>query len=270
MKKRKMAVIGVGNMAKAVIVGMLQAELPVSDIVLYDKNVNQYEDLPTSPLFRYADTAHAAAEDSDCVLLAVKPQNYEEVLAELSKVPSHHQKLYISIAAGISSQSVSAQLGNACVIRVLPNVPMLIGQGVSLICENPQALTEDFDFVCDVFRSAGSIQLIDESEMNRMIGVTSSSPAYVFRFINAIYQGALRQELPDRDLLNAICDMVIGSVQMLKASEESPEDLIARVASKGGTTEKALETLTAYRFDEAIGDAMKACTARADELGQKK
>jgi len=270
MKERKLAVIGIGNMAKAVIAGLLRSELSVAEIAIFDKNDNQYKELPSSPLFRVAPSAMAAAQDADCVLLAVKPQNYDEVLTELSKTPCFDQKLYISIAAGITSESVSEQLGHACVIRVLPNVPMLIGQGVSLICRNAHASADDFAFVCDLFRSAGSIQLIDEADMNPMIGVTSSSPAYVFRFIQAIYEGALCQGLPDENLLDAICDVVIGSAQMLKESNETPNDLIARVASKGGTTEKALETLSAYRFDEAIAQAMIACTARADELGQKK
>jgi pyrroline-5-carboxylate reductase len=103
-----------------------------------------------------------------------------------------------------------------------------------------------------------------------MIGVTSSSPAYVFRFIDAIYQGALQQGVPDRELLSAICDVVIGSALLLKGSEDTPEELISKVASKGGTTEKALEKLTEYQFDNAIFSAMLACTQRAEELGQKK
>ena len=270
MNQRKLAVIGVGNMAKSVIFGILQADLPVSEIILYDKNINQYEDLPKCDRFRFSNTAGEAVSMADCVLLAVKPQNYDEVLGEISKEVSHNQKLYISIAAGVSSDTVSNQLNRAPVVRVLPNVPMLIGQGVSLICENTVVSTEDFAFVCDVFRSAGNIHLIDETDMNRMIGVTSSSPAYVFRFINAIYQGALQQELPDRELLNSICDVVIGSALLLKNSSDTPDQLIAKVASKGGTTEKALEKLTDYRFDEAIREAMLACTHRANELGQKK
>ena len=269
MNSRKLAVIGVGNMAKAVICGLLQSEIPVTDIILYDKNSQQYENFLENPRFRVADSAASAMQAADCVLLAVKPQNYDEVLTELAALPCSCEKLYISIAAGITSYSVSERLSGACVIRVLPNVPMLIGKGVSLICRNPNAKQEDFDFVCRLFCSAGSIQLIEETDMNRMIGVTSSSPAYVFRFIQAIYEGALAQGLPDENLLNSICDVVIGSAQMVKESTESPEGLVARVASKGGTTEKALETLGAYRFNEAVGDAMRACTARADELGQK-
>ena len=147
-------------------------------------------------------------------------------------------------------------------------VPMLIGKGVSVICQNPDVKPTDFDFVCDLFRSAGSILLIDEKDMNAIIGVTSSSPAYVFEFISAMYQGALAQGLSNENLLDAICDVVIGSALTLKSSTDSPEAWIARVASKGGTTERALAKLGEYRFEEAIGEAMKACTARADELGK--
>ena len=268
IKQRTMAVIGVGNMAKAVIGGILRSELPIQRIFLYDKNVEQYRDLPSNDIFAYADTVEQAVSAADVVLLAVKPQNYEELLLEIAAIPKHNERLYISIAAGITSEQVSRALSGACVIRVLPNVPMLIGQGVSVICENQAASEENMRFVDEVFRGAGSTIMIDEVEMNRIIGVTSSSPAYVFRFIQAIYQGALEQNLPDRALLDAICDVVIGSAMLLKSSGETPNELIAKVASKGGTTEQALLALTAGSFDETVARAMIACTARADELGR--
>ena len=103
-----------------------------------------------------------------------------------------------------------------------------------------------------------------------MIGVTSSSPAYVFQFIRAMYDGALAQGLPEgHKLLEAICDTVIGSATMLKQSSDTPNELIMKVASKGGTTEQALLRLDAGDLDGTIADAMKACTARAEELGKK-
>ncbi len=272
MRIQTMAIIGVGNMAKAVISGIVCSEIPLSAIVLYDKNPAQYKELPVDSriTFVHADTVEEAVSAADCVLLSVKPQNYGEVLACIEKVTSHAEKIYISIGAGITSESVSRQLGNASVVRVLPNVPMLIGHGVSVVCENPAVPREEFEFICSLFRSAGSIVRINENEMNPMIGVTSSSPAYVFRFINAIYQGALAQGLPDRQLLDSICDVVIGSALLLKESEDSPQELIAKVASKGGTTEQALQALTNCEFDRIVADAMKACTKRADELGALK
>ena len=269
---RNVAVIGIGNMAKAIIGGVVSSNEDVSQILLYDKNPAQYAGLPTDSRISFykASSVAEAIDKADCVLISVKPQNYEEVLAEMKNVVHHAEKLYISIGAGITADSVSESLGGACVVRVLPNVPMIIGKGVSVICENPAVSKEDFEFVCAVFRCAGSVLLIQESEMNRIIGVTSSSPAYVFQFINAIYQGALAQGLPDSKLLEAICDVVIGSAQLLKQSEDTPETWIARVASKGGTTEQALAVLRDYHFDDAMITAMRACTRRADELGSKK
>ncbi len=266
-----LAVIGVGNMAKAVISGIVSSDINISNIILYDKNSSQYDNLTNGRIpYTYADSIMDAVLSADYVLLSVKPQNYSDVLDEISNISGCEEKIYISIGAGITSDSVSKALGNACVIRVLPNVPMLIGQGVSVICQCPSSSPKDFDFVCSVFKSAGSILLIDESEMNRIIGVTSSSPAYVFKFINAIYEGARAQGLSDASLLDSICDTVIGSALMLKGSSDTPDELISKVASKGGTTERALCKLDEYKFDEAVKEAMISCTCRADELGAKK
>ena len=266
-----LSVIGVGNMASAIIEGISSSDINVSSIILFDKNKSQYDRIKNCRIpVLYAESVSEAISMADCVLLSVKPQNYADVLAEIAENADFNKKLYISIGAGITGESVSAALGGACVIRVLPNVPMLIGKGLSVICKNPKASAEDFDFVSSVFASAGNILLIDESEMNRIIGVTSSSPAYVFKFINAIYMGAKAQGLDNNELLSAICDTVIGSALMLKYSSDTPEELISKVASKGGTTEQALKTLEEFNFDKIIEDAMIACTVRADELGASK
>ena len=268
---KKFAVIGVGNMATSILNGMISANIPLSAWIVYDNNRDQYERLSTySTQFIYAQSISEAVSLADCVLLSVKPQNFPDVLAEIRSVDGYDQKLYLSIAAGIDLQSVSVALNGAHVVRILPNLPMTIGMGVSLICENSDVSEDDMRFVQSAFASSGSVLMIREEEMNRMIGVTSSSPAYVFRFIDAIYQGALAQGLDDQRLLDTVCDVVIGSAQLLKQQKIAPRELIARVASKGGTTERALLALDENEFDEAIEKAMLACTRRADELGQGK
>ena len=105
--------------------------------------------------------------------------------------------------------------------------------------------------------------------MNRVIGVLSSSPAYVFKFIDAICKGADAQGLDGRALLDAVCDVVIGSAMLLKSLPDTPAELISKVASKGGTTQRAIDTFDANDFDGIVTQAMIACTARADELGRK-
>ena len=267
--ERSLAVIGVGNMAKSIIAGITSSDIEVSRFYLFDKNQDTYNNMQRKDSFVYSESIESAVASADTVLLSVKPQNYPEVLEEISAIKSHKTKLYISIAAGITSDSVSETLGGAVVIRVLPNIPMTIGNGVSAICRNPAASEESFSFVTDIFASAGSTLIIDECEMNRIIGVTSSSPAYVFKFIDAICKGAELQGL-DRDaLLSAVCDVVIGSALLLKNSSDAPSLLISRVASKGGTTERALNALEEADFDNMIAQAMIACTKRADELGSK-
>ena len=265
---RKMAVIGVGNMARAILAGIVSADASIDEFFLYDKNENACDEFRCQKSFKVVDNVSQAVAKADCVLLSVKPQNYPEVLNEIKRTEGFSEKLYISIAAGITSQSVSDTLGGAVVIRVLPNLPMTIGMGVSAICKNDSAKRDDFDFVNSVFSYAGTTTIIDESEMNRIIGVTSSSPAYVFKFIDSICKGAEAQGLSGKELLDVVCDVVIGSAMLLKQSSSSPSELISRVASKGGTTEQALNVLNAKQFDEIIKDAMVACTVRADELGK--
>ena len=265
----KLAVIGVGNMAKAVITGIQESSVAVSEIILFDKNSIQYSSLINGRCnYILAASITDAVKDADCVLLSVKPQNFPEVLKEIASLNGHDKKLYITIAAGITVATVSNALSGADVIRVLPNLPMTIGKGVSVICKNDTISGERFAFVCSLFEAAGSNIIIDESEMNRIISVTSSSPAYVFKFIDAIYKGALEQGLSEKGLVDAICDVFIGSALLLKQSEATPEELASRVASKGGTTEQALFQLTQGNIDKIISRAMIACTQRADELGR--
>ena len=263
------AVIGVGNMANAIISGILNSSLDIEKIYLFDKNPEQYTRSPKSNKYVIASSVKEAVENANVILLSVKPQNYPQALEEIGQANDFDSKLYISIAAGITSASVSEELGGACVIRVLPNLPMTIGMGVSVICENSQSSVEDFNLVCTIFKSSGSILIIDEKEMNRIISATSSSPAYVFKFINAICEGASAQGLNGDDLIKAVCDVVIGSAMLLKASTDSPTELIRKVASKGGTTEQALLKLDDGEFDETIKKAMIACTNRANELGKE-
>lgn len=265
---RSLAVIGVGNMAKAIIAGITKSNVGVSVFYLHDKNLETYSSMQKNDAFVYCSDIKEAVEKADCVLLSVKPQNYPEVIEQIKLTNGYNNKLYISIGAGITSQSVSSNLNGATVIRVLPNLPMTIGYGVSAICKNDSASVADFEFVEAVFRSAGSTTVIDESEMNRIIGALSSSPAYVFKFIDAICKGASAQGLDGNELLLSVCDVIIGSAMLLKNCGETPSTMISKVASKGGTTQRAIDTFDEYNFDDIVAKAMIACTNRADELGK--
>lgn len=265
---KKIAFIGVGNMSRAIISGIQRSDLPVDNIVLYDKFPEQYALLDQGRCrYTYAEDIQAAVQDANYVILAVKPQNFPEILEEISRVPSCSQKIYITIAAGITSNHVSEALNGAVVIRVLPSLPITIGAGVTVICNNLLVKSDVFDFVKAIFESTGSVIQIEESQMNRIIGVTSSSPAYVFKFIDCICKGAAAQGLQYENIVDIVCDVFIGSALLLKQSGTAPDELISRVASKGGTTEKALAAMDKDNIEKIIEKAMIACTKRADELG---
>ncbi len=277
--RKKISFIGVGNMATAIISGITSRNLdPVlwSDIVLYNRHKEKIEHYAALGA-TVADSLEEAVNNSDCVVLCVKPQSFSEILPEFKKYKDIANKLFVSIAAGISSEVISAATNNAPVVRVMPNTPMIIGQGVSAVCRNEYVSDEDYDFVCKIFSSAGSVIRIREDEMNRIISVTGSSPAYVFMMIKAMFQGACEQGLiydeslskglTEKELIDCICDTIIGAASLMKAGNKTPDEQIQTVCSKGGTTEQAVAELEKYDFYQAFSDAMKKCTSRAEELG---
>ncbi|MBQ9781358.1 MAG: pyrroline-5-carboxylate reductase [Clostridia bacterium] len=263
---KKIGFIGVGNMASAIIGGITSVGgVPFSDLVLYDRLPEKCE-IYANQGARILSSECEVAEASDVLVLAVKPQGFPELLKTLAGAKEIANKLIVTIAAGITVDTISAALKTSSVVRVLPNTPMLIGKGVSVICSSETVSPEDFDFVVSMFKASGEVVIIDETEMNRIISVTSSSPAYVFAFIKAICDGATAQGLDGESLLSAVCDMVIGSAMLLKQGGKTPAEQISMVTSKGGTTERAMGVLQERDLTGIMEEAMKACTARADEL----
>ena len=269
MKRRRMAFLGVGNMASALILANGGKTIDYKDIILYDKYPKNFDRFTRNGAYA-AKTLSEAVSMADCVLMAVKPQDYFTLMDEIKQCEGYKSKLYVSIGAGIEVNTVSDYLSCNAVVRALPNTPMLIGKGVSAVCKSNAVSDEDYRFVYSLFECAGSAIEIDESEMNRIIGVTSSSPAYVFEFIKSIAAGASAQGLCGDELIPVICDVVIGSAMLLRDSNKTPDEMIAMVASKGGTTERALKMLAENDFSDIVKSAMIACTERADELGKTK
>jgi len=267
MSNYKIGFIGVGNMASAIIGGMTSiGGISWNDLRLFD--------IMSDKTSKFAEKGAVVCSsikelytESDCILLSVKPQNFPEILSALAEIKGETKRvLFITIAAGITTDTITKALGNVPVVRALPNTPMLIGKGVSAICKNDTVTDKEYELACSYFSASGEIIKIDELEMNRIICVTSSSPAYVFMFIKAICDGAKSQGLNADALKASVCSMMAGAAEMLAKSELSPEQLISMVCSKGGTTERAVSELERYKFSEGIISAMQKCTDRADEL----
>ena len=205
---------------------------------------------------------------SDIIVLAVKPQNYAEVLEEI-RGEAGTDKTFVSIAAGISIAYVQNALGCACpVVRVMPNTPLLLKKGASALCPSAEISAEDKQVVYDMFAGSGVCEYITEDHMNEIISVNGSSPAYIYLFAKAMADYAASKGIDYDKAMNLICATLEGSAAMLRESGDSADVLIEKVSSKGGTTIAALEKLREHGFTDAIFDAMEACTKRAEELGR--
>ena len=270
MKDQKtIGFIGAGNMAQAIIKGMIgSAAYAPKNIMLYDIDTQKCKQVAQAQGVAAAADSHEVVLLSDLIFLAVKPQNYEEVLSTLSAVVTK-EKIFVSIAAGISTAYVVEKLGVACpVIRVMPNTPLLLGQGATALCRAADVTDEAFALVCDIFAASGEIAVLEESKMNAVIAVNGSSPAYVYLFAKALLDYADSVGISKEAALKLVSKTLEGSAAMLRSSGNSADELIKMVSSPGGTTMKALESLEKDGFYQALFSAMEACTKRAEELGK--
>lgn len=265
---RKIGFIGAGNMATAIINGMLANGVSSpQDIYVFDLDQEKMNQIQKNEMLP-CKTASEVVKNSDIIVLAVKPQNYEEVLSEIKESVTP-QKVMVSIAAGISISYITTILQMDCpCVRVMPNTPLLLGSGATALCPSDNIDKEDFDMVYNMFATSGICEVLPESQMNTIIAVNGSSPAYVYLFAKAMCDYAKENGINEMVALNLICSTLKGSADMLAKSGDSPDTLIQKVSSPGGTTLAALETLNEGKFYENIKAAMDSCTKRAEELGK--
>lgn len=262
---KKIGFIGAGNMATAIINGLSAANNGAL-ICVYDIDREK-----AAKLFGKA-TAVDSLEDlmhfADIVVFAVKPQSYGDMLTNLRPL-AKPQQLFISIAAGITSEYVKQALGfDAKVVRVMPNTPALLGKGATALSHVAPVTDKEFETACDIFRSVGITEELPEDKMNEIIAVNGSSPAFIYLLAKAIIDGAVNMGIDPDTAKTLFCKTLEGSAAMIEKGEYAPDELIKMVSSPGGTTLAALEVLEQSGFYNSVIEAMDACTKRAVELAK--
>lgn len=259
--------LGTGNMGGAIINGMVSSGvLKPSCITVYDAKAEASERFLKLGCCVARNEA-TLAELSDIIFLCIKPQVFPEVLSKLASLDLS-DKLFVTIAAGVSTARIKKILGQQVkIIRVMPNAPLMVSKGASAICVPDDVEEDKKHFVIDVFSKLGVVSLIDESQMNEIVCVNGSSPAYVYYFVDAMVESAVSQGIDRDEAFKLICSVFEGSVQMLRSSSLSPKELIKMVCSPGGTTIESIKCFDENNLYKTIDDAMKACTKRSYELG---
>ena len=265
---RPIGFVGGGQMAEALIKGLLQAQALTPDKISVIEPLDHRREYleKTYDVHTLARLEDVTAE-VEVFLLAVKPQVMGSVLVSLKNI--YTNQLVISVAAGVPISIYQQQLGDNCpIIRVMPNLGALIQEGASALCRNNLVNDADLDYATFLFNSVGSAVVVDERLMDAVTGLSGSGPAYVFSFIEALIDAGVKTGL-SRDIARELTvQTVIGAAMCLKSSDTHPAVLRDQVTSPGGTTASGLYQLEAGAFKATIIEAVKAACNRSSELGK--
>jgi len=268
MKKYKLGIIGMGNMASAIVSGVINSFfLNNEDICFYeidDEKANK------SSLFFEIDFRNDIEEVfllSEFVLLAFKPQNLKDNAATLSRYFDNNKNILLSILAGIPIKYFEKLISKeARIIRIMPNAPVLINKGVSAISFNSNINLAQKDFAVKMFGCIGKTVIIDEKYQNLAIALSGSSPAYFYLICKYMVDYGVERGIDKKIAKKLVAGSMAGSGEMLDNINDDFDEMIRRVASKGGTTEKALESFKKNNLKEIIIDAMDMALKRANEM----
>ncbi len=269
LKDKKIGFIGGGNMAEALIRGLMEGGVPVADLSVAEP----FEERRAFLTGRYGITGTgdngSVAAGSDIIILAVKPQIAPAVLAEIGAAVTR-EKLLISIMAGIGTGTIEAACpAGTRVVRVMPNTPALVLMAASAIATGAAATGEDVSLARRIFELVGKAWLVEEKLLDAVTGLSGSGPAYVLTFIEALSDAGVKNGLP-RDVASGLAaQTVFGTARLLLETREHPAVLKEKVTSPGGTTIAGLHVLEKDGFRGTVINAVDAATARSKELGKK-
>ncbi len=207
------------------------------------------------------------AKIADAVILAVKPQDLPDVFAEIKKLPLK-KKVIISIAAGITTKAIEKALGGVRVIRVMPNLPAIVGLGVSGLCRGKKATPKDLVVARNFFDALGVTIVVEEKMIDAVTAVSGSGPAYVFLFVECLMKAARKLGFSEKDAQILVYGTLLGSGHMLLQSSDGAESLRLRVTSKGGTTQAATDVFMKHDIRGIYEKALLAAKQRAVELSR--
>lgn len=265
----KIGFIGTGNMGTPLLKGVIHsgAALP-DDIYIFDVDRSKGEALAKETGVRMVKDNIELVRECDYIVLAVKPIYIKQVLEEI-KDTFTFEKVLVSIAVGITSKTLKSVLGDdKKIVRTMPNLPVLVGEGMTLVCFDKNLCNGERAIVKSLFEGAGKVEELEESLMSEVTALTGSSPAYIFMLIEAMADGAVQQGIPRKIAYKLASQTVLGSAKMVLETGLHPAELKDQVCSPAGTTIEAVQVLEKNGFRYSIMEAMKECTRRAFEIGK--
>ena len=264
----QLGVIGAGNMAEAVLRGLIRGNLLSHNAIIGSDPLFARRQRLTQELGVTCVEDNLIPAACHRVLLAVKPQMMGEVLDAIAPAVEQDATV-ISIAAGITTAFIDEKLtGKGHIVRVMPNTPMLVGAGVAAVAAGPRATQDELAWTVKLFAASGKAFVLGEELIDAATAVSGSGPAYFFYLIEAMIAAGVAEGLDHDAAAMLATQTCAGAARLLMETDEPPEGLRARVTSPGGTTQRAIETLEAAGVKDKLIEAIRAAAARSRELGK--
>ena len=271
LDNKKISFIGGGNMAQALISGLIGCGIQPNLITVADPNLSVREQLAAKGLNTVDPTADANAVviDADIVVLAVKPQVMKAVIGAFADALS--TQLVISVAAGLSTELLSNMLnGYRNIVRAMPNTPAMIQMGATGLYGTDNISAEQKQLATAVMEASGLVMWVeDEAHMHAVTAVSGSAPAYMFYFIESMVDKGIALGLDTEQASALALQTMIGAAKMAMDSEDAPAELRRKVTSPNGTTQAAIESMQVNDIGRQIGEAMQACYDRSQALSEE-
>ena len=259
--------IGAGRMATAIAGGLIQSGVNKNNISAYDISKEAAAQFNKTTQVQVKFELSKAVQNADVVVIAVKPQSMNEALPAISKYIN--DKLLISIAAGVTISKLAELSKCKRIVRVMPNTPALVGEGVSAYACANEATETDATITELILGAIGSFCAVSEKQLDAVTGLSGSGPAYVFSFIQALSDGGVQAGLPRNIASKLAAQTVLGAAKMVIETGEHPAVLCDQVTSPGGTTAAGLSVLENRAFKGTVASAVTAAAKRSEELGKK-
>jgi pyrroline-5-carboxylate reductase len=257
----RVAIVGVGIMGEGMINSLRTAGIESGAISIRDKRAERVDEL----VRKYGVTS-GHIDEADAVILAVKPQDFESCIAEL-RAEVEHEFLLVSLLAGVKSSRIESKFGGKVrVIRVMPNTPILLGEGMSVISKGRSGTEVDLAWVDNLLSNSGKTLVVEEELMDAVTAVSGSGPAYFYGFVEAIIKAANKLGLSEHDSKLLVHQTLIGAAKMVQESRKDAATLRREVTSPNGTTAAALDSFESNGWEEIIYKSMKAAMDRSKEL----
>ena len=265
---KKLVFLGTGNMAEALLKGLLrEGTADPEELVCAEPRPERREEIADRYGVEVTADNRAAAALADLLLLSVKPQVMDAVLAEIAPVVDG-RKLVVSIAAGVPAAAIARRLPAARIVRTMPNTPALVGAGATALARGPNATEEDMTVARALFEAVGTVVVVDEPLLDAVTGLSGSGPAFVFMAIEALADGGVKAGLPRAAALSLAAQTVLGAARLVLESGRHPGELKDQVTSPAGTTIAGVQALEARGFRAALMEAVEAAARRSRELGE--